>query len=162
MMRIHQQLSGRVSKRWRSGIQFVKRARLAICVFCWAAALLVPLATAQSSLLNGSVSDQSGASIRDAKITLIDAAKGLQRSTITNKSGLYQFLDVPPGDYRLEATASGFATYLVEKVTLVVKTPSTIDIRLQLAGVKTSVEVEGEAPLINRTDASLGNTLEND
>ncbi len=126
-------------------------------------ALFVPLATAQSSsLLNGSISDQSGASIHDAKITLTDAAKGVQRSTTTNKAGLYQFLDVPPGNYRLEATASGFATYLVEKVTLVVKTPSTIDIRLQLAGVKTSVEVEGEAPLINRTDASLGNTLEND
>ncbi len=131
-------------------------------MFCLAASF-VPLATAQStSSLNGSISDQSGASIHDAKITLTDAAKGLQRSTTTNKAGLYQFLDVPPGDYRMEATASGFATYLVEKVTLVVKTPSTIDIRLQLEGVKMSVEVEALAPLINRTDASLGNTLEND
>ena len=41
------------------------------------------------------------------------------------------------------------------------KTPSTVKIQLQVEGVKTSVEVEGEAPLINRTDASLGNVLEN-
>jgi hypothetical protein len=39
-------------------------------------------------------------------------------------------------------------------VTLVVKTPSTIHIQLQVAGATTSVTVEGEAPLINRTDAS--------
>src|SRR3984885_7669343 len=162
MTRIRQQASTTQHQRRQFGIRSVQRASLAICAFCLSA-LFIPLATAQSaSSLNGSVSDQSGASIHDAKITLTDASKGLQRSTTANKAGLYQFLDVPPGDYRLEATASGFATYLVEKVTLVVKTPSTIDIRLQLAGVKTSVDVEALAPLINRTDASLGNTLEND
>src|ERR1700733_12928183 len=162
MTRIRQQASTTQHQRRQFGIRSVQRASLAICAFCLSA-LFIPLATAQSaSSLNGSVSDQSGASIHDAKITLTDASKGLQRSTTANKAGLYQFLDVPPGDYRLEATASGFATYLLEKVTLVVKTPTTIDIRLQLAGVKTSVNVEAETPLINRTDASLGNTLEND
>ena len=45
-------------------------------------------------------------------------------------------------------------------MTLVVKTPSTIHIQLQVAGATTSVTVEGEAPLINRTDASLGNVIE--
>src|ERR1700723_1213231 len=162
MTRIRQQASTTRHQRRQFGIRYVQRASLAICAFCLSA-LFIPLATAQSaSSLNGSVSDQSGASIHDAKITLTDASKGLQRSTTANKAGLYQFLDVPPGDYRLEATASGFATYLLEKVTLVVKTPSTIDIRLQLAGVKTSVDVEARAPLINRPDASLGNPLEND
>jgi hypothetical protein len=93
---------------------------------------------------------------------LTEPATGSQRTTTSNAAGLYQFLDVPPGNYRLEATANAFAPYLVSNVTLVVKTPSTLNIQLQLAGVKTSVEVEGQAPLINRTDASLGNTLEND
>ncbi len=126
-------------------------------------AFLASGAAAQSaSQLNGSVTDSSGAAVAGAKITLTDAATGLQRSTNTNKAGLYQFLDVPPGSYRLAANATGFATYLVSNVTLVVRTPSTIDIQLQIEGVKTSVEVEAQAPLINRTDASLGNTLEND
>ena len=70
-----------------------------------ALALLSPWATAQSaSLLNGSVSDSSGAKVAGAKITLSDAATGLQRTTTSNDAGLYQFLDVPPGSYRLEAT----------------------------------------------------------
>jgi hypothetical protein len=60
--------------------------------------------------------------------------------------------------YRLEATATGF----VSNITLVVKTPSSVNIRFQIAGVATSVTVESLAPLINRTDASLENTLQQD
>ena len=42
------------------------------------------------------------------------------------------------------------------------KTPSTVNIQFRVAGIETSVTVEGQAPLINRTDASLGNTIEED
>ena len=126
-------------------------------------ACLAALSTAQStSQLNGSVSDPSGANVAGAKISLTDSATGFQRTTTSNGSGLYQFLDVPPGSYRVEATASGFTPYVAEKVTLVVKTPLTLNIKFQVAGVAQSVTVEGQAPLINRTDASLGNVLEND
>jgi len=163
MTRIHQRTSGGRSEWWRQfSIRFLQAETCALRL-CVGLTLFASLATAQSnSLLNGSVTDSSGAIITGAKITLTDAATGLQRSTTSNKAGLYQFLDVPPGNYHLEATASGFAAYLVSNVTLVVKTPSTMDIQLQIAGVKTSVEIEAQAPLINRTDASLGNTLEQD
>ncbi|MBV9623126.1 MAG: carboxypeptidase regulatory-like domain-containing protein [Acidobacteria bacterium] len=121
------------------------------------------LSMAQStSQLNGTVSDPSGASVIGATITLTDSATGLQRSTTTSGSGLYQFLDVPPGKYGLQAAATGFAPFLASDVTLVVKTPSTINIKLQLAGVAESVTVQAIAPLINRTDASLGNTIDQD
>jgi hypothetical protein len=162
MTRIHQQVSGGQHELWYElGIRFEQGARRAIWVFAvWA--LLSALAIAQSSSqLNGSVTDPSGAAVSGAKINLTEAATGFQRTTTSNASGLYQFLDVPPGEYRLETTATGFAPFVASKVTLVVKLPSTINIKLQVEGVKTSVEVEAEAPLINRTDASLGNVLEN-
>jgi hypothetical protein len=159
MTRIHQRES---SRQHQFGIPRMQRAGCPFWVFA-VLVLLAPLATAQSaSQLNGSVIDPSGASVAGAKITLTDPATGLQRSTTSGGTGLYQFLDVPPGEYRLEATAGGFAPYVVSKVTLVVRTPSTIPIRLQVAGGTQTVNVEGEAPLINRTDASLGNTLEQD
>jgi len=123
--------------------------------------MLSSLAAAQdTSSLNGSITDPSGANVMAATITLTDAATGLQRTTTSNNAGLYQFLDVPPGKYRLEAAGKGFAAFSVENVTLVVKTPSTVNIRFRLAGVAESVTVQAEAPLINRTDASLGNTIE--
>ena len=142
------------------GIRCVQGSKGAIGIFA-VLVLLASMATAQStSQLNGSVSDVSGASVAGAKITLTDSDTGLRRSTTSNASGLYQFLDVPPGNYRLEASAAGFAKFVVPNVTLVVKTPATLNIKFQVAGGTTSVTVEGEAPLINRTDASLGNTLE--
>ena len=161
MTRVHQQVSSERCERWYElGIRCGQGAKRAICLFALIA-LMAPLATAQAtSQLNGSVTDSSGAAVAGAKITLTEPTTGLQRTATSNGSGLYQFLDVPPGNYRLEAAASGFAPYLAAKITLVVSTPSTVPIRLQVAGATTSVYVEAEAPLINRTDASLGNVVE--
>jgi hypothetical protein len=163
MTRIHQRVNSRQHQRWQElGNRCMHRAGRAICLFALLT-LLAALAAAQSSSqLNGSVSDPSGAKVANATITLSNPATGLQRTTTSNGGGLYQFLDVPPGDYRLEAVVSGFAPYVIAKVTLVVSTPSTLHIQLQVAGVAQTVTVEGQAPLINRTDASLGNVVEQD
>ena len=162
MTRIHQQVSSRQHERWyRFGIRCVQGAKRAICLFA-VLTLLASIATAQaSSQLNGSVTDPSGATVAEANITLTETATGSHRSTTSNASGLYQFLDVAPGNYKLEASAAGFAPFLAPNVTLVVKTPSTLNIKFQVAGGTTKVTVEAEALLINRTDASLGNVLEN-
>ena len=162
MTRIHQQVSSRQHERWyRFGIRCVQGAKRAICLFA-VLTLLASIAAAQaSSQLNGSVTDPSGATVAEANITLTETATGSHRSTTSNASGLYQFLDVAPGNYKLEASAAGFAPFLAPNVTLVVKTPSTINIKFQVAGGTTKVTVEAEALLINRTDASLGNVLEN-
>ena len=162
MTRIHQQVSSRQHERWyRLCIPCVQGAKRAICLFA-VLTLLASIAAAQaSSQLNGSVTDPSGATVAEANITLTETATGSHRSTTSNASGLYQFLDVAPGNYKLEASAAGFAPFLAPNVTLVVKTPSTINIKFQVAGGTTKVTVEAEALLINRTDASLGNVLEN-
>ena len=161
MTRIRQQASSTLYEPWyQLGVRFVEAAKRPVVMFS-AIVLLAALATAQStSQLNGSVTDPSGASVDGARITLTDAGTGLQRTTTSNASGLYQFLDVPPSTYRVDASATGFAPYLAPKVILVVKTPSTLNIKFQVAGMATMVTVEGQAPLINRTDASLGNTIE--
>src|SRR5690348_2780218 len=160
MSRVRQQ-AGRQQEMWHQfGTRRSQKLRCAVWLFA-ALALLAPLAAAQStSLLNGSVSDPSGATVVGAKITLTDATTGLQRTTTSNAAGFYQFLDLPPGRYQLEAAAQGFARYVASDVTLVVKTPSTVNIHFQVAGVAESVTVESQAPLVNRTDASLGNTIE--
>ncbi len=158
MTRVGQQASSRQSDH-HLPFQPAKRAIQAFLLL----ALFAHLAIAQStSQLNGSVSDPSGAKVAGANITLIDTATGLQRATTSSTAGLYEFVEVPPGTYRLEANAKGFAPFIASSVTLIVKTPSTLNIKFQVAGVAESVTVEGEAPLINRTDASLGNTIEED
>ncbi len=163
MTRIHQQVSSRLHERWfQFGDLCGQTARRAIWLFA-TLIVMASLALAQSSSqLNGSVSDPSGASVAGATIMVTEKATGLQRTITSNASGLYQFLDLPPGDYRLEATARGFAKVVVANITLLVKLPSTVPLRLQVEAETTSVTVEGEAPLINRTDASLGNVVAGD
>ena len=97
--------------------EFGVRRRLcwSVLIGVWAALIILgSSAVAQStSQLNGSVSDPSGAAVAGVDITLTEAATGLQRTTISNASGLYQFLEVPPGNYKLQASAKGFGPYVV-------------------------------------------------
>jgi hypothetical protein len=134
----------------------------------WAAAglvlfmSLVPMVRAQTaSSLNGRIVDQSGAAVPGARVTLTNNATGLVRTTTSNAEGLYEFFAVPPGNYSLQVAASGFSQYLAQHVTLLVSTPSTVNVTLGLAKVTSTVVVHGETvPLINRTDASLGNVIQ--
>ncbi|MHB8616510.1 MAG: carboxypeptidase-like regulatory domain-containing protein, partial [Candidatus Acidiferrales bacterium] len=124
--------------------------------------LVTTVARAQTaSSLNGRIVDPSEAAVPGAKITLTSNTTGLVRTTTSNAEGLYEFFAVPPGDYSLQATASGFSKYLAQHVTLLVSTASTINVTLGLAKVTSTVVVHGNAvPLINRTDASLGNVIQ--
>jgi hypothetical protein len=133
MTRIHQQQSRWQGSGWnRFGARRLQVVRPAIAAL--AALALAPWAMSQAtSSLNGSVTDPSGAAVAGAKITLTNTATESQRTTESSAAGLYQFLDVLPGDYKLDATASGFAHFSASKVTLLVKLPSTLDIHFQLA-----------------------------
>src|SRR5579864_2277321 len=162
MTRIHkQERSGKCERLYEFVVRCLQQGRRALFGFA-ALAFLTPWGLAQAtSQLNGSVTDPSGASVAGANITLTETATGFQRSTTSNLSGLYQFVEVPPGSYKLEASGAGFVPFVASNITLVVKLPSTINIKFQVAGGTTEVNVQGEAPLINRTDASLGNVIEN-
>ncbi len=153
-----------ISLRSSGVVRNAAKSAFARGVLCFAALVVfAACAAAQStSQLNGGVTDPSGAAVPNANLTLTATATGLRRSTTSNSGGLYQFLDVPPGNYTLQAAATGFVSYTASNVTLVVNTPSTLNVQLQLTTVIAKVTVNAEgAPLINRTDASLGNTLEN-
>jgi hypothetical protein len=70
---------------------------------------LAPLASAQPARgnLRGLVTDELGAAIVGANVTLTDAA-GVQKKTTTNAEGVYTFAGLTPGSYKLQAIAPGF------------------------------------------------------
>ncbi|MGC2773440.1 MAG: carboxypeptidase-like regulatory domain-containing protein, partial [Candidatus Sulfotelmatobacter sp.] len=85
---------------------------------------------------------------------------GFSRSTKTDGQGTYQFLELPPAAYVLTVEAAGFAKTKRENVVLQVSNPTTLNLSLQVAGGSVVVEVTGESPLVNTTDATLGNTFD--
>jgi len=111
--------------------------------------------------LNGRVSDPSGSAIPGATVTISRADTGFSRTVTTGAQGEYQFLQIPPGTYILQVKKGGFATATEKNVALLVSQPSTMNVAMQLAGSTTTVEVQGSVePLINTTDATLGNAFD--
>ena len=109
--------------------------------------------------LRGTVTDPSGAAIPNAKVTLTNVATNVPRQTTTTSSGEYNFASVLPATYRLSVAAQGFQTYVQTGLELQVNLPATADVQLQVGGMTQTVEVHGQAPLLNRTNATLGQTM---
>jgi len=116
----------------------------------------------QTSAINGTVTDPSGAVMPNAAITLTSTETGAQRTVNSDTQGHFNITQVPPGTYRLTATAQGFAEVAIEKIDLQVNSPATIPVKFEKVGsTSTTVSVEASAATINTVDASLGNVIDN-
>ncbi len=129
-------------------------------VFSLLLAALPFQAYAQSTtLLRGRVTDPQGATIAGAIVTLSDAANGFTRGATTDMDGEYQFLQLAPGTYKVVAEKVGFTSLTRTGVQLLVNTPATLDLRMDLGKTSETVDVAAEASTINTVDASVGNAF---
>jgi hypothetical protein len=120
-------------------------------------ACLLALATrlqAQSTFgtILGAVKDPSGSSIPMAKVTLMNAGTGSQRSTLTKADGAYEFVSVDAGMYKITVEAPGFQTTESQTFTLDARATVRLDMDLKVVLQATAVNVE--AVSIVQTDAS--------
>ena len=111
---------------------------------------------AQTTSFQGAVSDGQGALTPGAIVSLKKTDTGAQRQSITDDRGEFNFSQVQPGEYRVEATKPGFRTF-GSSVRLQVDTPSTLSIRLELGTVSEVVNVEAVATVVNTQNATMGN-----
>ena len=117
---------------------------------------LAVLAQTGMTSLHGTVFDKSGAAVAGAKVTLVNAAQGLQRDAVTPSTGAFEFLALPPGTYLLTVEKEGFNKHEQSHLQLLVNVPTTVNVTLQVGAVTTTVEVSVQAAALNTTDASLG------
>jgi outer membrane receptor protein involved in Fe transport len=124
--------------------------------------LLASAAFAQSSTatLNGTISDESGAVIPDAKLTVISVATGQARTTNSNSVGFYTFPLLKPGVYRLRVERQGFTPAEQENVLLQVGDTVVLDLSLKVGGVGETVQVTASTvPLLESGSSSLGEVV---
>jgi hypothetical protein len=117
------------------------------------------LATAE---LNGRVTDESGAVLPGATVTVTQTATGLVRTVVTESSGTYLISNLPTGPYRLEVSLQGFRSYVQTGIVLQVGATPTINAVLALGAVEESVTVEAAAPLVDVRSAGISNVIENE
>src|SRR5258708_10253493 len=123
------------------------------------AALTVSL-FAQTASLAGTVSDPTGAVIPKAVVTVTNTQTGAKRSDTSDSEGRYTIPQLPPGTYSLTAQVVGFNDVTIQRIELLVNTPSTVNVVFDKVGsTTTSVQVEGAAAQLNTVDASLGNVI---
>lgn len=110
--------------------------------------------------LRGRVSDPSGGAVPGATVVLSNAESRTERTATTADAGEYQFLFLPPGTYVLTVTANGFQQYQQTGLMLLVNTPATVNVQLQIGQSSEHVTVSSIAPALNMVDASLGNSFD--
>jgi hypothetical protein len=122
---------------------------------------IASIASAQSgtSTLQGKVLDAQKAALPGATATLANAATGFSRETVSDASGAFVFSAVPPGTYSLTVALTGFKTSVADKVTLQVDTITELNVGLEIGSLAESIQVSAEAPVINTSDASIGNVI---
>lgn len=112
-----------------------------------------------TATITGTVTDQTGAVVPNAKVTATNVATNVAASTQTNESGIYSLLFLPVGQYRVNAEASGFKAASIPAFTLEVNQTARIDIPLQVGQASEVVEVTAAAPVLQTESASTGETI---
>jgi len=141
------------------------RARTILCVLgAILGALFFSLALfAQGNFgrILGTVTDQSGAVISGAKVSVIDTQRGLARTLTTDAAGEYSAPNLIPGAYTVRVEAPGFQTLNRENVALEVGQEIRVDVTPRPGAQNQSVTITEALPLVDTASATLGGTLNN-
>ncbi len=131
-------------------------------------ALLVALAlpvvtTAQTQIttgvIQGTVADTTGASIPGVTIEARNIDTNQIRTQVTEGDGRFIFLQLPPGNYRLTITLTGFASVVQENVQLTVGQSVTLPVVMKPSGVAETVTVTTSPSVVESTRTASANTL---
>jgi Carboxypeptidase regulatory-like domain len=133
--------------------------RLSVLVMVLFALNTFTWAQSSTTSVRGTVTDKSGAAIATAKVTLSNPAQALVRTVNSGADGTYEFQQIPPGTYQISVEMTGFRRFEQKALQLLVNTPQTVNPVLDIGSTSETVEVTGAAPLVNTTDATLGNAF---
>ena len=146
---------------WRKQMhsRSVKLALALLLLVCVGSTLPAWAQSTSTGTVAGVVADPSGAVVSGVTVTLTDVSTNNQRTTTTNASGRYTFVDVTPATYSITVSKQGFSTSKAEQQVVQVGTTLTINLSLQVGGGNTVVEVTAAGNDLQTMNATVGNTL---
>ena len=139
-----------------------KEASLRTEKFCWAAiiVLLLSQAIGQAQSTNGTISgtvkDATGAVLPGTKVVLLNQETGISRTVQADAAGHYSAPSLSLGNYQVTGSLEGFQTEVRKGIVLTVGRQAIVNFELAVGAVTETVEVTGEAPLVETTSSSLG------
>ncbi len=154
-------IAGGASARWSWQTQPWTRALSQTLLAAGIIACLASSARAQANFasLSGQVVDAQEAAVPQVALTLTSSGTGLVRRTVSDGQGFYQFIDVNPGEYQLQAEAPGFQGQL-HNLVLAVNQALRLNVELQVGSKTEHVIVKGVPAPLRTTDATLGEVID--
>jgi len=138
----------------RTAAAFALLAFLLVCI---------PNANAQiagTGNIQGQIADSTGAIIPKATIVLTNVSTQVQKTDLSDDSGLYSFTNIPIGTYSLTVTAPGFQTYTRTGNVLEVGSSIAINVGMTIGSADQKVEVRAEGLALQTEDASFKQTID--
>jgi hypothetical protein len=132
---------------------------IGVALFLWAAA---PYLIAQASgTIDGSVTDQSGARIPNAQITITEKATGSARTLTSNGEGLYSAPALASGEYEIRAEVQGFKT-LVREAQVTAGNVTTVELTMTLGAANDVVTVQDTGAQVNYEAHAVAGVVQRD
>ncbi|HKR82772.1 MAG TPA: TonB-dependent receptor, partial [Terriglobales bacterium] len=125
------------------------------------ALLLLPAAQAQlyTGSIAGTVRDSSGAFVANAQIKATDAEKGFEFSATSDSAGRYVIRELPPSNYTVTASATGFKTQRKDSVRIDVNQNASVDFSMAIGAIAEVVDVRAGAVELQTEDAETGQVV---
>ncbi len=121
-------------------------------LFC---ATLSVHAQVTNGTISGTVTDSTGAVVPGAKIVILNEDTGISRAVQADTGGRYTAPSLTLGNYKVTANLEGFQTQVRSGISLTVGRIAVVDFQLTVGAVSQSVEVSGEAPLVETTQSAV-------
>lgn len=153
--------SNRIS-RGLLAVAFLDLSRACLCVFALFVAFTLSAyaQTAVDGAIGGTVLDSTGAVVGTASVVVQNTATNAEQTVQTSDSGYFRVSHLQPGIYNVTVTAPGFAAFRSTAVTVQVGLLTDVEAKLQVGSSSQSVEVTGEAPLVNTTSPDFAGVVD--
>lgn len=119
---------------------------------------IVSLAQGTTGQISGVVTDPNGAVVPNATVKATNTATNLERQTTTNGEGVYFFQLLPPGNYKVEVSSTGFASKTFN-VSVNITQTTNADVQIGIGATAGTVNVEASGQTIQTESAQTGRVV---
>src|SRR5262249_19712288 len=109
--------------------------------------------TDSGRLIHETITDSGGSVNQGATVVDTNVATGIESTRQTNEAGLYVISPLPPGEYTVSVSATGFQTLIQEKVIVDALSAVSVNLALKVGAVSDTVTVADAPPQLNTADA---------
>ncbi|MEP6902401.1 MAG: TonB-dependent receptor [Actinomycetota bacterium] len=121
----------------------------------------IVFAQGTTSRITGTVTDNSGAAVSGATVTLTNEGTNGALTTQSSDSGTYTFDLIQPGNYQISVEKQGFKKFISKNNTALINQPATVNVALEVGDVSATITVESTAEQVQTsTSGNIGSTIE--